>query len=516
MTQKISRAKKSALALLLTTLLLSFSTFGAYAEPIFDTDKTDDSAVETTVGAENEVDTDTDTDTDTGADTDATSDTESERKTEAVIDESEKSLDDTEDGGKAEAESADKNDDSTDKTAADDKAEDDSDEKTQTIEVLDRSGGMLSFLNRAFGAALKWLNDLTGSYLIAILLFALIIKILLFPLSIKQQKSSQLMAKLAPRQEAIRKKYAGRNDKASQMKMNEEIQNMYAEEKYNPMGGCLPMLIQLPIIMVLYTVITNPLSSVMGYTSEKLTALSQLFTANSHLFEGVASKISETDAVSLIANAADPAAVSAAFGADYTTITEFYKTFQVAPDLNLMDKPTLSFSLLLLVPICVFLASFFSTKLIRKFSYNPTAGDAQTQMSNKFMDWTMPLMILWFSFSVPALVGVYWIFQNVISIGQQYLMSKLYPIKAPTPEEIREAELLMRGKTPNKKSKKATNNNATETDGDKPVKKQPVQKAALKKKKAKSPFIYAKKGIDPAYMARVKAKGKVPKAKMKP
>lgn len=512
MTQKISRTKKSALALLLTTLLLSFSTFGAYAEPISDTDKTDDSAIETTVGDENEVDTDTDTE----------ADTEAELKTEAVTDESEKSLDDTEDGGKAEAESADKNDDSTDKTAADDKTvaddktADDSDEKPQTIEVMDRSGGMLSFLNRAFGAALKWLNDLTGSYLIAILLFALIIKILLFPLSIKQQKSSQLMAKLAPRQEAIRKKYAGRNDKASQMKMNEEIQNMYAEEKYNPMGGCLPMLIQLPIIMVLYTVITNPLSSVMDYTSEKLTALSQLFTANSHLFEGVASKISETDAVSLIANAADPAAVSAAFGADYTTITEFYKTFQVAPGLNLMDKPTLSFSLLLLVPICVFLASFFSTKLIRKFSYNPTAGDAQTQMSNKFMDWTMPLMILWFSFSVPALVGVYWIFQNVISIGQQYLMSKLYPIKAPTPEEIREAELLMRGKTPNKKSKKATDNNATETDGDKHVKKQPVQKAALKKKKAKSPFIYAKKGIDPAYMARVKAKGKVPKAKMKP
>ena len=118
-------------------------------------------------------------------------------------------------------------------------------------------------------------------------------------------------------------------------------------------------------------------------------------------------------------------------------------------------------------------------------------------------------MILWFSFSVPALVGVYWVFQNVISIGQQYLLSKMYPVKAPTPEEIREAELLMRGKKP----KKAVIND----DDERPAqKKPPVQKAALKKKKAKSPFIYAKKGIDPAYLARVKAKGKVPKAKMKP
>lgn len=272
------------------------------------------------------------------------------------------------------------------------------------------------------------------------------------------------------------------------------------------------MLLQLPIIMVLYTVITNPLSSVMNYTSEKLADLSQVFTANTHLFEGIRARITETDAVSLIANAANPAAVEQAFGAEtYNKIVGFHKTFQVVPGLNLMDKPNWS-SLLLIVPVLVFLASFFSTKLIRKFSYNPNAGSPQQDMSNKFMDWTMPLMILWFSFSVPALVGVYWIFQNVISIGQQYLLSKMYPVKAPTPEEIREAELLMKGKKP----KKAASDAGRDGYSDSPRKKQPVQKAALKKKKANSPFIYAKKGIDPAYMTRVKKKGKVPKAKMKP
>ena len=380
----------------------------------------------------------------------------------------------------------------------------------EKVTVRDSSGGFLSFLNRAFGTALKWLYDFTHSYLIAILLFALVIKIILFPLSIKQQKNSQKMAKLAPRQEIIRKKYAGRNDRSSQTKMNAEIQATYAEEKYNPMGGCLPMLLQLPIIMVLYTVITNPLSSVYKYSAEKLAELSAAFTANMNLFPGIKATITETDAISLIAKAQNVDAVRSAFGeTTYTEILSFYKTFQIAPGLNLMDKPELKLSLLILVPILVFLASFFSTKLIRKFTYNPTAGDPQTQMSNKFMDWTMPLMILWFSFSVPALVGVYWVFQNVISIGQQYLLSKMYPVKAPTPEEIREAELLMRGKKP----KKAVIND----DDERPAqKKPPVQKAALKKKKAKSPFIYAKKGIDPAYLARVKAKGKVPKAKMKP
>lgn len=425
-------------------------------------------------------------------------------------------VDAPQDGEKASDSTASDADKSKEAAASDAKTTDEADDTQKAnvpekVTVRDTSGGFLSFLNRAFGAALKWLYDITHSYLVAILLFALLIKIILFPLSIKQQKNSQKMAKLAPRQEIIRKKYAGRNDKASQMKMNEEIQAMFAEEKYNPMGGCLPMLLQLPIIMVLYTVITNPLSSVYKYGAEKLTELSNVFTAHANLFPGIKATITETDAISLIANAKDAAAVQDAFGSEtYNQIIDFYKPFQIAPGLNLMDKPELKLSLLLIVPILVFLASFFSTKLIRKFTYNPTAGDPQTQMSNKFMDWTMPLMIVYFSFNVPALVGVYWIFQNVISIGQQYLLSKLFPVKAPTPEEIREAELLMRGKKPKK--------SAAADDDDKPVerKKQPVQKAALKKKKAKSPFIYAKKGIDPAYLARVKAKGKVPTAKMKP
>ena len=66
-----------------------------------------------------------------------------------------------------------------------------------------------------------------------------------------------------------------------------------------PLGGCLPMLLQLPIIMVLYNVITNPLSSVYGYGKEALQKLSEVFTANVHLFPGIKASITETDAISL-------------------------------------------------------------------------------------------------------------------------------------------------------------------------------------------------------------------------
>lgn len=394
------------------------------------------------------------------------------------------------DGSPAEADAADgsesKNNVDTDADGADS-------EEPKPVEIS-VGGGMFGFLAEWFGVALKWLSESTHSYIVGVLLLALIAKIVLFPLSIKQQKNSQKMARLAPKQEAIRKKYAGRTDRATQMKMNEEIQQLYADEKFNPMSGCLPMLLQLPIIYALYGAITSPLTSMFGYTKDMLAELSTKLLEHGITFSG--KMITQSEAVARVAEAGfDP------------QITEFYNEFKFFT-VNLMDNPNFT-SLLVAIPILVFLSSFFSTKLIRKFTYNPN-GAAQ-DASMKIMDWTMPLMILWFSFSVPALVGIYWIFQNIISIGQQFALYKLFPVKAPTPEEIREAELLMKGKK--------SRNVVYEDDGDdKPVKRPArpaVEKAALKKKKANSPFIYAKKGIDAKYLARVKEKGVVPKAKMK-
>ena len=393
--------------------------------------------------------------------------------------------------------------------------------------VVHSNKGLLSggFLAEWFGAALGFIAKafpFKGGYIIAILIFALAIKLILFPLSIKQQKNSQKMARLAPKQEAIRKKYAGRDDRATQMKMNEEIQKLYQEENYNPMSGCLPMLLQLPVIFALYSSITSPLSSMLGYTAEKLKTLGvQMVEA-----EWIVNSIEKgTDAAksaltfmtqsSAISKISTEVAANTALGEKYIeiigaenvdSIVDFYTQFNFF-GVNLMDNPNSNwFSLLIIVPLLVFLSSFFSTKLIRRFTYTP--GGAQNDLSMKFMDWSMPLMILFFSVSVPALVGIYWIFQNIISIGQQFALYKLFPVKAPTPEEIRDAELLMKGKKP-KNAPKAS-------DEEQKPKASPVAKAPIKKKKSKSPFIYAKKGITKKYLERVKANGKAPKAKKKP
>ncbi len=99
-----------------------------------------------------------------------------------------------------------------------------------------------------------------SNYIVALFFFALIMELILFPLSIKQQKSSVLLSKIKPKENAIRSKYRGRNDRATQQKMNMEIQEMYKQEGYSATAGCLPLLVQLPLIFILFAIVQKPLT----------------------------------------------------------------------------------------------------------------------------------------------------------------------------------------------------------------------------------------------------------------
>ncbi len=121
-------------------------------------------------------------------------------------------------------------------------------------------GSILQYIYIPFSYVMKGCLWLTGNnYFFALFFFALIFQILLFPLAIKQQKSQVNQAKIKPKEQAIRKKYAGRTDRVTQQKMNQEIQEMYQQEGFNPLSGCLPILIQLPLILILYGVVRYPI-----------------------------------------------------------------------------------------------------------------------------------------------------------------------------------------------------------------------------------------------------------------
>ena len=115
------------------------------------------------------------------------------------------------------------------------------------------------------GQALRWVESWSGSYMVALLIFSLVVEIIFLPFDIKQQKNQIKQAKLRPKEMAIRNKYKGRDDQATRQKMQMEIQEFYQKENYNPMSGCLPLLIQLPIIMALYGIVINPLKYVVGF-----------------------------------------------------------------------------------------------------------------------------------------------------------------------------------------------------------------------------------------------------------
>ena len=121
-------------------------------------------------------------------------------------------------------------------------------------------GSILQYIYLPFSYVMKGCLWLTGNnYFFALFFFALVFQILLFPLAIKQQKSQVKQANIKPKEMAIRKKYAGRTDRVTQQKMNQEIQEMYQQEGFNPLSGCLPLLIQLPLILILYAIVRAPI-----------------------------------------------------------------------------------------------------------------------------------------------------------------------------------------------------------------------------------------------------------------
>ena len=126
---------------------------------------------------------------------------------------------------------------------------------------LNASSGFIDKLLSYIGVFLGWITKImpANNYILTLFVFAIILEIVMLPFSIKQQKNSIKQAKMRPKEMAIRKKYAGREDNATKQKMSMEIQQMYQKEGFNPMGGCLPLLIQFPIIIALYNIVMNPL-----------------------------------------------------------------------------------------------------------------------------------------------------------------------------------------------------------------------------------------------------------------
>ena len=335
-------------------------------------------------------------------------------------------------------------------------------DKTTEVAVSEQGGVMVGI-----GWFLNLITKITfGNYILALLIFAIIIEVVLLPFSIKQQKTSIKQAKLRPKEMAIRKKYAGRKDQKTQQLITQEIQELYQKENYNPMAGCFPLLIQLPIIMVLYQIVVDPITYIMN-TSSEFTAFMRAY------FAQMGQTIKSTGSIELIGRmreqwtsnpdffnqignyCSNPEAVMAKI----EEVVTHAPNFNVGP-FNMGYIPSFEpheplYWWLLLIPVLTFAVYFTTTKLQRKFSYQPTqnADDRQQACSNNMMDIMMPLMSVYFTFIMPAAIAIYWMFKSVLGFGKQVVMSKAMPLPTFTEEDYRAAEKELAGKAPKKVEK---------------------------------------------------------------
>lgn len=306
---------------------------------------------------------------------------------------------------------------------------------------------MFDWFNSLLGTILSFFNTICGNnYLLAIVLFAILFKIILFPFSIKQQKNSVKQAKLRPKEMAIKKKYKGRDDQDSKLKMQQEIQEMYKQEGYSPFSGCLPMLLQLPIIFALYEVIRNPLTYITG--AGQLTDITKKLTeAGIKLKENI-SGLELVDWLKQGDNLAKANEVVKELPDKVSELPNF-NVFGI----NLGTVPTEGMSsggwgiLWLLIPVLTFVFAYGSMKITRKMSYQPEQ-DANAGCSMKVMDFAMPLMSAYFAVMWPSLMGIYWMLSNVLSVVQQFILKKMYPLPKFTEQDYKDAERQYRGKAP--------------------------------------------------------------------
>lgn len=262
---------------------------------------------------------------------------------------------------------------------------------------------MIAAIASFFGMIIQFIYGIVNhNYLVSILLFTILTKLILFPLYLKQIKSTEEMAKIGPLDKKIREKY--KNDKE---KLNEELMKLYSEHKISPLGGCLPTLIQLPIILGMFYIVKQPLTYVINMPKDQIVTYTQEYLQK----EEVSDKEIQANEI-LVAK-------------DKNLIDlEVFKGF------NLGDVPANVFSkdeakkaspLSLSIPILSLVFSIISNKLMQKSS---TMTDEQREMQ-KSMNLMMPLLSASIAYSMPLALGVYWLFGNILQIIQQLITNKI-------------------------------------------------------------------------------------------
>lgn len=312
----------------------------------------------------------------------------------------------------------------------------------------------MGIISRIIGYPLGWVMwlfyHICNNYALAIVLFTIVTKLIMIPTQIKTQKSTVVMQSLQPKLDKLKKQY-GKN----QEKYNEEVMKLYAEEDCNPMGSCLPMLIQFPILYGIFDVVYRPITHILRIKSDIIDAAKEIL-ANTPIAEGnsyfsVRPEIYITQAIKnpeYVGLFSDPK-----FDELKAKVLDFNNTlFGVDLDLTPTFHPEVWNSaaiILLLIPLMsgVFQMASSIYSQIRQKKMNPSAMQGPQAGSMLLLTFGMPIFAVWIAYKYPAAIGFYWAASAFFSFISMIIINKIY-----TPEYVQ--QLVEKDKLKKKNRKK--------------------------------------------------------------
>lgn len=279
----------------------------------------------------------------------------------------------------------------------------------------------MGFLAMILGPLMRMLYQMIPNFAVTMIVFTVIIKLLMLPLMIKQQKSMAKMSVFTPMVNEIQQKY-----KNNQEKMQEEMVKLQQEYGYSPTAGCLPMLVNMLVLFGMVEVVYRPVQYILGIPKE---AISAACTALGIANNGAASQTGLIEAIHAgLASGVDTGLATE----QLSSIANFNTSFL---GMDMCTIPGFSFSLIMIFPIIAAVTMCISQVLSTKMS----GQQAQMQGSMKVMMLVMNLMFVTFCFNAPVGFSLYYGVSNLLQIGQSYVTYKIY-----SPEKFKaqyEAEL---------------------------------------------------------------------------
>lgn len=324
-------------------------------------------------------------------------------------------------------------------------------------------------ITRPMGFIIEHIYNFCQNYGLAIILFTIIIKLILMPLNIRSQKAMRKQQKIQPVLQELQKKYA--ND---QQKLQQETMKLYKENNISMMGGCLPLLLQMPILIGLYRVIQSPLSYLLNIQWGDLAdAANPVVTEILRLRDGMAElgynlgnyataaadAIVKTGQIQLskwaqvigingtalegVTGNAHPWSINFNFlGLDLSN----------APSASINKFMALDFSdlgvvLLILIPVLAVASSLLSMKITQMQSgQTNSAAEGGAASMSKTMTWMMPIMTGFFTFTLPAGLGLYWIISSLVQVVQQLGLNYYFDRKGEDESVIIPEKKIQHGK----------------------------------------------------------------------